>query len=120
MSRRYSESARLLEFALDMGQRVLGSVSEMLPDEAKQHLIKAQREVVQALVIVYEQQAGTRRESRRRAPDEDEDVVVRSPRGRRPPADSAKVGRAAPARSRAAKVDPVPARRPRGIKIDVE
>lgn len=113
MSRRYSETARLLEFALDMGQRVLGSVSEMLPEDARRHLNNAQREVIQALVIVYEQQAGTRRESRRGAPDDDDDVVVRRPRAR------ARAGE--PSRTvKPVKVTPATTRRPRSTKIDVK
>ena len=111
MSRRYSESARLLEFALDMGQRVVGSVSEMLPTEAKRHLLNAQREVIQALVIVYEQQAGTRRQTRRGRPSDldEEDVVVRSPRSRR------SAEGVAPTRVTAATKRP-----PRSTKIDIE
>ena len=112
MSRRYSESARLLELALDMGQRVVGSVSERLPAEAKRHLLNAQREVIQALVIVYEQQAGTRRESRRGRPSDldEEDVVVRSPRGRPRTA-----GAVMPTKVTAATKRP-----PRSTKIDIE
>lgn len=113
MSRRYSESARLLEFALDMGQRVIGSVSEMLPEEAKHHLLNAQREVIQALVIVYEHQAGTRRESRNRAREDDADVVVRRPRARR------RTGEASPP-VKAVKVTSAPTRRPRSTRIEVE
>jgi len=114
VNRRYSESARLLEFALEMGQRVVGSVGEMLPDEAKRHLLNAQREVIQALVIVYEQQAGTRREARRQAPSDlgDEDVVVRSPRSRRKPGEAA-------SSVRPVKVTPT-TRPPRSTRIDVQ
>ena len=113
MNRRYSESARLLEFALEMGQRVVGSVGEMLPDDAKRHLLNAQREVIQALVIVYEQLAGTRREARGRGPAglDDDDVVVRTPRSRRKP------GAAASSVS-TVKVTPT-TRRPRSTRIDV-
>lgn len=114
MSRRYSESARLLEFALEMGQRVAGSVGEMLPPEAKRHLMNAQREVIQALVVVYEQQAGARRHTRdTRPPDDDpQDFVVRSPRTRRRTAGS---GAAKPT-----PVKPSTRRPPRSTKIEIE
>lgn len=111
MSRRYSDTARLLEFALDMGQKVIGSVNEMLPEDAKHHLLNAQREVIQALVIVYEQQAGTRRQAHRGpSVEEDDDVVVRSPRPKR---------RAAAATA-PTPVTPATRRKPRSTKIDVK
>jgi len=51
----------MVEFALDMGKRLSHVLSEGLPDEAKHHLLNAQRELITALVIMYEHQAGTRR-----------------------------------------------------------
>jgi hypothetical protein len=51
----------MVEFALEMGKRLSHALSEGLPDEAKHHLLNAQRELITALVIMYEHQAGTRR-----------------------------------------------------------
>lgn len=62
MSRRYPESQGMVEFVLEMGKRLSHALSEGLPDEAKHHLLNAQRELITALVIMYEQQAGSRRQ----------------------------------------------------------
>jgi hypothetical protein len=51
----------MVEFALEMGKRLSHALSEGLPDEAKHHLLNAQRELITALVIMYEHQAGGRR-----------------------------------------------------------
>jgi len=51
----------MVEFVLEMGKRLSHALSEGLPDEAKHHLLNAQRELVTALVIMYEQQAVGRR-----------------------------------------------------------
>jgi hypothetical protein len=51
----------MVEFALEMGKRLSHVLSDGLPDEAKHHLLNAQRELITALVIMYEHQAGTRR-----------------------------------------------------------
>ena len=51
----------MVEFALDMGKRLSQVLSDGLPDEARHHLLNAQRELITALVIMYEHQAGTRR-----------------------------------------------------------
>jgi hypothetical protein len=61
MSRRYSETAGMVDFVLDMGKRLSHALSDGLPEEAKQHLLNAQRELITALVLMYEHQAGTRR-----------------------------------------------------------
>ncbi|MDQ6692417.1 MAG: hypothetical protein M3Z13_06590, partial [Candidatus Dormibacteraeota bacterium] len=37
------------------------ALGEALPEDAKHHLLNAQRELITALVIVYEHQAGARR-----------------------------------------------------------
>ena len=51
----------MVEFVLEMGKRLSHALSDGLPDEAKHHLLNAQRELITALVIMYEHQAGTRR-----------------------------------------------------------
>jgi hypothetical protein len=61
MSRRYSDTAGMVEFVLEMGKRLSHAFSDGLPDEARQHLVNAQRELITALVLMYEHQAGTRR-----------------------------------------------------------
>lgn len=63
MSRRPGDTARVLEFALDMGGRLSHVLGEALPDDAKRHLLNAQRELITALVIMYEHQAGARRDA---------------------------------------------------------
>ena len=61
MSRRPADTARLLEFALDMGGKITHVLGEALPEDAKHHLLNAQRELLTALVIIYEHQSGPRR-----------------------------------------------------------
>ena len=51
----------MVEFAFEMGKRLSQVLSDGLPDEARHHLFNAQRELITALVIMYEHQAGTRR-----------------------------------------------------------
>jgi hypothetical protein len=51
----------MVDFVLDMGKRLSHALSDGLPEEAKQHLLNAQRELITALVLMYEHQAGTRR-----------------------------------------------------------
>jgi len=51
----------MVDFALEMGKRLSHALSDGLPEEAKQHLLNAQRELITALVLMYEHQAGTRR-----------------------------------------------------------
>jgi hypothetical protein len=51
----------MVDFVLDMGKRLSHALSDGLPPEAKQHLLNAQRELITALVLMYEHQAGTRR-----------------------------------------------------------
>ena len=63
MSRRPGDTARIVEFALDMGSRLTHVLGEALPDDARRHLLNAQREMITALVIMYEHQAGARRDT---------------------------------------------------------
>ena len=76
MSPRYSsrsESERLLHFAQELSTRLGGAVKEMIPPEAQHHLMNAQREMLTALFLIYEHQAGSRRSE------------VPPPKRRRPP-----------------------------------
>jgi len=51
----------MVDFVLDMGKRLSHALSDGLPPEARQHLLNAQRELITAMVLMYEHQAGTRR-----------------------------------------------------------
>ncbi|HEY8643923.1 MAG TPA: hypothetical protein VIO84_14310, partial [Candidatus Dormibacteraeota bacterium] len=66
MSSRYSgrsESERILHFAQELSSRFGGAVKDMIPPEAQYHLMNAQREMLTALFLIYEHQAGGRRPS---------------------------------------------------------
>jgi hypothetical protein len=89
-SPRYSgraESERILHFAQELTSRLGGAVKDMIPPEAQHHLMNAQREMLTALFLIYEHQAGGRR------------PAVRSPRRR------ATTGRKSTARERLSKID---------------
>jgi hypothetical protein len=91
MSSRYSgrsESERILHFAQELTSRFGGAVKDMIPPEAQYHLLNAQREMLTALFLIYENQAGGRRPSVRSA--------------RRP---AAKGRKSAPKRERLSKID---------------
>jgi hypothetical protein len=88
MSRRYSETAGMVEFALETAKRLSHVLSEGLPDDAKHHLLNAQRELITALVIMYEHQAGARRTdfpAKRAAAVTRRKAVARKPRSTRIP-----------------------------------
>lgn len=61
------ETDRLLELAAEIGQRLGGALHDIVPPEAERHLLTAQKELLTALVLIYEQQAGARRPPRQRA-----------------------------------------------------
>jgi len=76
VSSRYSkrsESDRILHFAQEITSRLGGAVKDMIPPEAQYHLMNAQREMLTALFLIYEHQAGGRRSE------------VQRPKRRRPP-----------------------------------
>ena len=80
----------MVEFALEMGKRLSHVLSEGLPDEAKHHLLNAQRELITALVIMYEHQAGARRPAsatRRPATTRPRSAAPKRPRSTRIPLD---------------------------------
>jgi hypothetical protein len=49
------------ELALEIGERLGTVVRDVIPPEAQLHLINAQRELLAAIVIMYEHQAAGRR-----------------------------------------------------------
>ncbi|MGH7881723.1 MAG: hypothetical protein ACREN8_02290 [Candidatus Dormibacteraceae bacterium] len=56
------EGERLFELAGEISDRLGEAFQGMIPDEAREHLIAAQKEVVTALMLIYEHRAGSRRE----------------------------------------------------------
>ena len=56
-----SETERLVEVATLIGQRLNSAVKDVVPPEAHAHLINAQRELLTALFLIYEHQAGAKR-----------------------------------------------------------
>jgi hypothetical protein len=55
------ETERLVEVATLIGQRLNSAVKDVVPPEAHEHLLNAQRELLTALFLIYEHQAGARR-----------------------------------------------------------
>jgi hypothetical protein len=58
------ETERLVEVATMIGQRLNSAVKDVVPAEAHVHLLNAQRELLTALFLIYEHQAGVRRPER--------------------------------------------------------
>lgn len=56
-----NETERLVEVATMIGQRLNSAVKDVVPPEAHAHLLNAQRELLTALFLIYEHQAGARR-----------------------------------------------------------
>lgn len=85
MRRGYGDTARLIEFGLELGARFAAVVGDAIPEDARRHLANAQRELLTAAFIIYRQQAASRAEELRARP--------RSPvpRRRRPSARSGKI-----------------------------
>jgi hypothetical protein len=55
------ETDRLVEVATMIGRRLNTAVQDVVPPEAQAHLLNAQRELLTALFLIYEHQAGVRR-----------------------------------------------------------
>ena len=55
------DTERLVEVATLIGQRLNSAVKDVVPPEAHEHLLNAQRELLTALFLIYEHQAGARR-----------------------------------------------------------
>lgn len=63
------DGERLVQLAHEMGERLGSVVRDVIPPDAQHHLLNAQRELLTALVLIYEHQAGSRRTAtRRRSP----------------------------------------------------
>jgi hypothetical protein len=50
-----------MEVAGLIGQRLNSAVKDVIPPEAQTHLLNAQRELLTALLLIYEHQVGQRR-----------------------------------------------------------
>lgn len=90
-----SESERWLHTAHEITERLSGALEDVVPPDARRHLLNAQRELLTALLLIYEHQAGARRP----AP-----APARAPRRRRSAADAEPPLRTAP-RARVSKID---------------
>ena len=56
-----TESDRWLRVAQDLSGRVGDALGDAIPPDARHHLLNAQRELLTALILIYEHQAGARR-----------------------------------------------------------
>jgi len=63
-----SDAERLAELATEVGQRLSGVLADVIPDEARAHLVNAERELLTALFLIYEHQVGVRRPSASQRP----------------------------------------------------
>ena len=75
------EADRLVEMAALIGERLNSAVREVVPPEAHEHLLNAQRELLTALFLIYEHRVGARRNT------------IPPPRKRSPAARSSRVKR---------------------------
>jgi hypothetical protein len=64
--------------ATELGARLGSLLQDVVPPDAQRHLLNAQRELLTALLLIYEHQAGARRPEVRRR-------VRPASRSRRPP-----------------------------------
>lgn len=71
------DGERLVQIAHEMSERLGSAVREVIPPDAQHHLLNAQRELLTALLIIYEHQVGIRRAGRRPRP-----AARRAPRSR--------------------------------------
>ena len=56
-----SDTERWLRTAHEISERVGGALEDVIPPDARHHLLNAQRELLTALLLIYEHQAGARR-----------------------------------------------------------
>lgn len=120
-----TEPERLAEVITDLGRRLSQALGDVISPEAQRHLRNAQREVLTALFLVYEDQVGRRGVQPREADADDLD-------GGWPPDMEGVIGAAArdfeedeplprPVPGRPARRRPAPARgRSRVTKIDLD
>jgi hypothetical protein len=62
------DGERLIETINELGSRVAHLLSDMVPPAAQVHLLNAQRELITALMLIYEHRVTSAPGSRRRAP----------------------------------------------------
>jgi hypothetical protein len=55
------DTERLIELAGELGQRINGALRDVIPAEAQNHLLNAQKELLTAFFLIYEHQVGARR-----------------------------------------------------------
>jgi hypothetical protein len=61
------DGERLIELVNELGTRVSHLLSDMVPPSAQVHLLNAQRELITALVLIYEHRVTTGTSSRPRS-----------------------------------------------------
>ena len=61
------DGERLIETVNELGSRVAHLLSDMVPPAAQVHLLNAQRELITALMLIYEHRATATPRGRRRA-----------------------------------------------------
>ena len=61
------DGERLIETVNELGSRVAHLLSDMVPPAAQVHLLNAQRELITALMLIYEHRATATPGGRRRA-----------------------------------------------------
>jgi hypothetical protein len=74
------DGERLIELINELGSRVTHVVSDMVPPSAQVHLLNAQRELITALMLIYENRMTTPPPGRPRSPG----GAARTPRRRSP------------------------------------
>lgn len=62
------DGERLIELVNELGSRVTHLLSDMVPPAAQVHLLNAQRELITALMLIYEHRVTTTPGERRRGP----------------------------------------------------
>jgi hypothetical protein len=82
------DGERLIELVNELASRISHLVSDMVPPAAQVHLLNAQRELITALMLIYEHRVSTdpTGRTRRAAPG-----ARRSPQRRRTPARTGKI-----------------------------
>ena len=74
------DGERLIELINELGSRVTHVVSDMVPPSAQVHLLNAQRELITALMLIYENRVTTPAPGRTRS----RSAAPRTPRRRSP------------------------------------
>jgi hypothetical protein len=81
------ETERLIELAGELGNRVNSALRDVIPAEAHNHLLNAQKELLTALFLIYEHQVGARRTEAQPPARRASATRRASPATRRPPAE---------------------------------